>query len=110
MEEFWTQEFKDLYDELDEFGKKLFLFLSVENSGCSQEYLDIILDKFSIPERAMIIHNFNGNQVDNFDNSQLEEFDFNETEFLKNRLQTLDGTLLCDIIARSFRNHKIFKK
>ena len=39
---------------------------------------------------------------------ELKYFDNDEKEYLKDRLLRLDGTLLCDIVRRSLRNHKIF--
>lgn len=105
MENYWTPEFKEFYNELNEFGQKLILLVSVMNQECSREYLNIISCKFTQREQQILIDNFEGDIIDKI---ELNFFDKNESEFLKNRLLTLDGTLLCDIIINSLRNHKIF--
>lgn len=105
MENYWTPEFTEFYSKLDKFGQKLILLFSVMNQECSKEYLNVISNEFSEEDKKMLRDEFERHRIGKI---ELKFFDENESEFLNDRLRTLDGTLLCDIVINSLRNHKIF--
>ena len=106
LENYWTDEFKEFYDELTEFAKRVVVLISVENHECPENYFIAVLNICGKYDKFMIQKNYISNKTT--ETIELKYFDNDEREYLKDRLQRLDGTLLCDIVRESLRNHKIF--
>lgn len=106
IEDYFTDEFRKFYIGLSEFAKRLVIIISLRNNECPENYYNIIFDNWKENEKSMIKDNYNYRTTD--ERLELKYFDDKEKEYLKNRLETLDGTLLCDIVSKSLTNHKIF--
>ena len=106
LENYWTDEFKEFYDELTDFAKQLVVLISVENHECPENYFKIVLNNCKKYDKSIVERNYISNKTT--ETIELKYFDNDEKEYLKDRLLRLDGTLLCDIVRRSLRNHKIF--
>ena len=106
LEDYFTDEFKKFYIELSEFTKRLITIISLRNNECPEKYYDTIFDNWVEHEKSMIKNNYHNNRTTKI--IELKYFDDKEKEYLKDRLKTLDGTLLFDVVTESLTNHKIF--
>ena len=104
----FTKEFEEFFTSLNDFEESYVLWCLVLNPECPIETFLIILDR--INEKTF------ENKVrftDNYINSltkdySLKDFTRKEADYLREKLKTLDGTLLMDIISETLRTHKIF--
>lgn len=88
MEEYFTEEFINYYDNLDKFGKQLASLCLDSNRGYPA--LDNVTSY-------------------NNDEEALKPFDEETKSRLTRYLNELDGTLLVDLFCKELRTHKNFK-
>ena len=103
----FTKEFKEFITTLDKFERECVMFCVVENPECSIDTFLFLLDSMhkNMLYRKAFTHNYIHSITKDY---SLKAFTINEANYLREKLKTLDGTLLTDIISRTLITHKIF--
>ena len=103
----FTKEFKKFLTSLKEFERNWVLWYVVMNYECSIESFLLLLDTLNNETWKKV--SFTSNFISSMRKEHyLNEFTETESNYLREKLRELDGTLLCDIISRTLKNHKIF--
>ena len=103
----FTKEFEEFVTSLNDFEESCVLFCVVENPECSIDTFLLLLDSMNnnMLKRKALTHNYIHSITKDY---SLKNFTRKEADYLREKLKTLDGTLLMDIISRTLKTHKIF--
>jgi len=98
---YFNTEFQTYYQTCEESAKRLLKWCVLSNFECPEEYKELYFD--SADEDTILSSFFNEKET------LLEPFDRATELNLMRLFDTLDGTLLVDLVYREITNHKIFK-
>lgn len=101
MDTIFVEEFQTFLNSLTDSDKKLIYWYCVMNTQCPESFYSWLITQTNTIDLEKLKKNYEGNK--------LLIFDENEARYLKDKISTLDGTLLADIIFRSIKQHQIFK-
>ena len=99
--------FEDYYNLKTDFENYLIDLTLIFNPEITEELFQYLLgNKIKEIDKTAFTYNYQGNKSTAL--YQLTEVTDNNLTELDRYFKELDGTLLCDLVARYLRNHKVF--
>lgn len=102
----FVEKLQTYYNQSSAYIKHLIDWCCINNQECSINNYVILSIKFENYLRPLFRINYLGNRGKEHN---LKEITDDDIDFIKTKIEELDGTLLVDVVSNFMENYKIFK-